>query len=35
MPILIPENYPAYNVLKEKNVFVMNSDRASIRTFVL
>ena len=27
MPILIPENYPAYDVLKQKNVFVMNGDR--------
>lgn len=27
MPILIPENYPAYEVLRQKNVFVMNSDR--------
>ena len=31
MPILIPANYPAYDVLREKNVFVMNSDRASIQ----
>ena len=31
MPILIPENYPAYSVLEKKNVFVMNSDRASIQ----
>ena len=28
MPILIPQNYPAYKVLEKKNVFVMNSDRA-------
>lgn len=31
MPILIPSNYPAYNILEQKNVFVMNSDRASIQ----
>lgn len=31
MPILIPHNYPAYDVLREKNVFVMSSDRASIQ----
>ncbi len=31
MPILIPSNYPAYKVLEKKNVFVMNSDRASIQ----
>ena len=31
MPILIPQNYPAYKVLEKKNVFVMNSDRASIQ----
>ena len=31
MPILIPRNYPAYKVLEKKNVFVMNSDRASIQ----
>ena len=31
MPILIPHNYPAYSVLEKKNVFVMNSDRASIQ----
>ena len=33
MPILIPQNYPAYKVLEKKNVFVMNSDRASIQVY--
>jgi homoserine O-succinyltransferase len=29
MPILLPQNHPAYDVLKEKNVFVMNGERGS------
>lgn len=31
MPILIPGNYPAYEELKKKNVFVMNSERAAVQ----
>lgn len=28
MPIVIPQDIPAYSVLKEENIFVMNSERA-------
>ena len=29
MPIKIPDNLPAYDVLNNENIFVMTSDRAS------
>ena len=28
MPIVIPQDIPAYSVLKEENIFVMNDERA-------
>ncbi len=31
MPILIPADYPSYDALKERNIFVMDSNRASIQ----
>ena len=29
MPIVIPENIPAYKTLEDENIFVMNENRAS------
>ena len=28
MPIVIPQDIPAYSVLKQENIFVMNDERA-------
>lgn len=29
MPVIIPKNIPAFNILKEKNIFVMDNEKAS------
>ena len=29
MPIIIPKDIPAYDILKEENVFVMSTNRAN------
>ena len=31
MPILIPADYPSYDELKERNIFVMDNNRASVQ----
>ena len=31
MPIIIPEDIPAYSVLKSENIFVMNTNRATVQ----